>query len=125
MSSSSGASAATASVAASPGRANSPAVVSGAQSAKSAPSAAATAAAPAAVPKLDLSQYPDAKALKALGIDALKVTDALLFCMSAMRGQHVVEILGHSRHMHLQALSICAGRCFTGATPGGRAEVWR
>lgn len=73
VSSSSGASAATASVAASAGQANSPIAVSGAQSAKSAPSAAATAAAPAAVPTLDLSQYPDAKALEALGIDALKV----------------------------------------------------
>jgi hypothetical protein len=59
--------------AASPGQAASSAAnVSGVLFAE-APSAAATAAAPVAVPKLDLSQYADAKALEALGMDALKV----------------------------------------------------
>ena len=105
VSSSSGASAATASVAASAGQANSPVLVSGAQSAKSAPSAAATAAAPAAVPKLDLSQYPDAKALESLGIDALKVP----ICSSPACWCHT--LLPHACWQARGVLNAMLGKC--------------
>lgn len=71
MSSSSGASAATTSAAASPGQVASSADVPAAVPAQAADAAPAATAAPVA--ELDLSQYADAKALKALGMDALKV----------------------------------------------------